>query len=160
MQLYILRHGIAEDQKPGGKDADRALTAEGKKKLRDVLRVAQKAGVSPGLILSSPYVRAVETAEIAMDVLDYKDSLLRIDALIPSSGPEPVWEEIRVHKSASELMLVGHEPLLSTLAGYLLAAPSLAVDLKKGGLVRIDIDSFGAQPRGVLKWMLIPKLTC
>jgi phosphohistidine phosphatase len=158
MQLYILRHGIAEDGKPGGSDSDRALTSEGKKKLREILRAADRAGVAPKLILSSPYVRAVETAEIAIDVLGYKDGLLQTPALIPSSDPKSVWEEVRLHKSVSELMLVGHEPLLSTLTGYLLAAPSLYVDMKKGAIVRIDIDSFGAQPHGVLKWMLVPKL--
>jgi phosphohistidine phosphatase len=158
MQLYILRHGIAEDGKPGGNDADRALTTEGKKKLREILQVAKKAGVSPTLIISSPYRRAIESAQVAVEVLGYKDKVLETNALIPTSDPKPVWEEIRVHKSESQLMLVGHEPLLSMLIGYLLAAPSLSIDLKKGALVRIDFDSFGAQPHGVLKWMLVPKL--
>jgi phosphohistidine phosphatase len=158
MQLYILRHGIAEDGTPGGNDSDRALTSEGKKKLRDILQVAQRAGVSPSLIISSPYRRAIESARVAVDELGYKDKVLETNALIQSSDPKPVWEEVRVHKSESELMLVGHEPLLSTLVGYVLAAPSLSIDLKKGALVRIDIDGFGAQPRGVLKWMLVPKL--
>jgi len=158
MQLYILRHGIAEDGKPGGDDSDRALTSEGKKKLREILQVAQKAGVSPTLIVSSPYRRAVETARAAVDVLGYKDKVLETNALIPSSDPKSVWEEIRVHKSEPELMVVGHEPLLSMLTGYLLAAPSLSVDLKKGAIVRIDLDGFGALPCGVLKWMLVPKL--
>jgi phosphohistidine phosphatase len=158
MQLYILRHGIAEDGKPGGNDSDRALTSEGKKKLRDILQVAQKAGVSPTLIISSPYRRAVESAQVAVDELGYKGKVLETNTLLPTSDPKPVWDEIRVHKSESELMLVGHEPLLSTLIGYLLAAPSLSIDLKKGALVRIDFDGFGAQPHGILKWMLVPKL--
>jgi phosphohistidine phosphatase len=158
MQLYILRHGIAEDQEPGGSDAERALTNEGKKKLREILRVAQKADVSPELIISSPYVRAVETAEIAMEILGYKEALAKSKVLIPSSDPKPIWEEVRAHKNVSELMLVGHEPLLSALTGYLLGAPSLQVDLKKGAIVRMDFDTFTAQPRGVLKWMLVPKL--
>jgi phosphohistidine phosphatase len=158
MQLYILRHGIAEDGKPGSKDSDRALTAEGKKKLREVLRVAQKAGVAPKLIISSPYVRARETAEIAVDVLGYKETLLQTKVLIPSSDPRSVWDEIRVHSDVSELMLVGHEPLLSTLAAYLLGSKSLYIDMKKGALIRIDLSSFGPEPHGMLKWFLVPKL--
>ena len=158
MQLYILRHGIAENGKPGGSDADRALTAEGKKKLRETLRVVQRAGVAPEWIISSPYIRAMETAAIAMEVLGYKQALLQTNALIPSEDPKPVWDEIRVHKSVASLMLVGHEPLLSALAAFLLGAPSVYVDMKKGAIIRIVIDSFGAQPRGVLKWMLVPKL--
>src|SRR5258707_4585781 len=97
MQLYILRHGIAEAGKPGSNDSERALTSEGKKKLREVLRVASRARVTPKLIISSPYVRAVETAEIAIDVLCYKETLLQTQVLIPSSDAKPVCEAIRVH---------------------------------------------------------------
>ncbi|MEO8125930.1 MAG: phosphohistidine phosphatase SixA [Bryobacteraceae bacterium] len=158
MQLYILRHGIAENGKPGGSDADRALTAEGKKKLRETLRAVAKAGVAPELMISSPYLRARETAEIAMEVLGYREALQQADVLIPSTDPKPVWEEIRLHKTVASLMLVGHEPLLSVLAAYLLGAPSIYVDMKKGAILRIDVESFGPQPHGILKWMLVPKL--
>jgi phosphohistidine phosphatase len=55
-------------------------------------------------------------------------------------------------------MIVGHEPLLSRLVGFLLNSPSLNIEVKKGALIRIDIDQFGPQPHGVLKWMVVPKL--
>lgn len=158
MQIYVLRHGIAEDVKPGGSDADRELTSEGRKKLRDVLRAASNADVKPDVVVSSPLVRAMQTAEIAMEVLDYKDDLLQSEALVPSSDPESVWDEIRVHHQATQLMIVGHEPLLSRVVAFLLNAPSLLVDMKKGAMVRIDLQEFGAQPRGVLKWIVIPRL--
>lgn len=158
MELYILRHGIAEDGKPGGRDADRALTSEGKRKLREVLRLAASAGVSPRCILTSPYLRAVQTAEIAAEVLGHRNDLLRTDALTPDSDPHGVWEEIRIHKGAESLLIAGHEPLLSRLVAHLLGAPALFVDMKKGALVRVDVDQFGPEPRGVLKWMLVPKL--
>ncbi len=158
MELYILRHGIAEEGNAGQKDSERALTDEGRKKLREVMRVAQRADVAPALIVSSPYLRAVQTAEIAIDVLRYKGTLLQTPVLIPSSEPEPVWHEVRTHKDAPSIMLVGHEPLLSQVVGYVLGARLLQVDMKKAALVRVDVESFGAQPRGILKWMLTPKL--
>jgi phosphohistidine phosphatase len=158
MELYILRHGIAEEGKPGGRDADRALTSEGKRKLRDVLKVAARAGVGPKCIMTSPYVRAVETAEIAAEVLGYRRDLLRTDALVPDSEPRRVWEEIRVHKGSESVLLAGHEPLLSQLVAYLLGSPAMSVDMKKGALVRIDLEQFGPEPRGVLKWMVVPRL--
>ncbi|MBX5494178.1 MAG: phosphohistidine phosphatase SixA [Bryobacteraceae bacterium] len=158
MQIHILRHGIAEDAKPGSPDADRALTPEGRKKLRDVLKLARGANVRPSLILTSPYRRAVETAEIASAVLDGKAEIVGSAALQPSGDPRDVWEEIRVHKDESELLLVSHEPLTSRLTGFLLNAPNLNVDFKKGALLRLDVDEFGAVPRGVLKWMLTAKL--
>jgi phosphohistidine phosphatase len=158
MQVYILRHGIAEEGRPGGKDADRALTTEGRKKLREILRLAEKADIVPSLILTSPYLRAVQTAEAVIEVLGYANDLLRTEALIPSSDPRAIWEEIRVHQGVMQLMLVGHEPLLSKVVAFLLNSPSLQIDVKKGALIRIDIETFGAQPHGLLKWMVVPKL--
>jgi phosphohistidine phosphatase len=158
MELYILRHGIAEEGQPGSRDADRTLTSEGRRKLRDVLKLAAQAGVSPRCILTSPYVRAVQTAEIAAEVLGHRDNLLRTDALTPGSDPRNVWDEIRAHRSAGSLLLASHEPLLSRVVAHLLGAPSLSVDMKKGALVRIDMEQFGPEPRGILKWMLVPKL--
>jgi phosphohistidine phosphatase len=158
MQIYILRHGIAEESHSGGNDAERELTPDGKRKLRDTLRLARRAGVEADLIVTSPYVRAVETARIAAEVLEYGSQILSTDALIPSSDPEAVWEEIRVHKSLESILLVGHEPLLSHLTGFLLAAPALFIDMKKGALVRVDVQEFGVHARGILKWMLVPKL--
>jgi phosphohistidine phosphatase len=158
MQLYLLRHGIAENGRPGARDADRALTPEGKKKLREVLRTAARAGVAPDYILTSPYLRAVETAEIASEVLRFKSDMIRSKALVPESSPEDLWEEVRVYKGAGQILVSSHEPLLSRAVAYLLSSPSLAVDMKKGGLVRIDLEGFGPEPSGLLKWYLVPKL--
>jgi phosphohistidine phosphatase len=159
MEIYVLRHGIAHDGKPGRPDAERALTAEGRDKLRAVLARARAAGAAPAAILTSPYVRAVETAEIAADVLGFRGNLERTAALEPDRSPYDVWDEIRARKHAASVLLAGHEPLLSALVAFLLGAPSLQVEMKKAALVRIDCDRFGAEPRGVLKWMLTPRLS-
>jgi len=78
--------------------------------------------------------------------------------LEPGRAPAQVWDEIRAHSSEREILLAGHEPLLGYLTGFLLGAPSLLIDLKKGSLVRIDMDHVGLRPRGVLRWYLTPKL--
>ncbi len=158
MEVYLLRHGIAEAGRPGHADSERALTAEGKKKLREVLAVARGAGVEPSLILTSPYKRAVQTAELAAEVLGYRGELLRTEALVPESRAETVWDELRVHKDQEQVLLAGHEPLFSMLTAFLLGCGNLQVDFKKGALVRIDFDRFGVTPGGVLKWMLTPKV--
>jgi phosphohistidine phosphatase len=158
MYIFILRHGIAEDAHGGQPDSERALTAEGKKKLRNVLKVALEAGVSPSLILSSPLKRAVQTAELAAEILDYKGELLRTRALEPDSSPADAWQQIRDHKDESGILLAGHEPLFSQLTAYLLGCTDLQVDFKKGALACVEIDRFGAEPRGLLKWYLTPKL--
>jgi phosphohistidine phosphatase len=158
MDIYILRHGIAEDGQAGQADSERALTAEGKKKLRLVLRTASSAGVAPSLILTSPYRRAVQTAQLAAEILGYKGDLLRTKSLEPASQPRLVWEEIRVHKDEREILLAGHEPLFSSLTAYLLGCPNLQIDFKKGAIACVAVDRFAAEPHGTLKWMLTPKL--
>jgi phosphohistidine phosphatase len=158
MQIYLLRHGIAEDARAGQRDAERALTPEGVKKLRVILKRAQDGGVEPSLILTSPYKRAVQTAELAARAFGYKGELLRTKALQPDATARDAWEEIRLHRDAVQLLLSGHEPLFSALTAHLLGCPSLLLDFKKGAVVRVDVDSLGPHPRGVLRWMLAPKL--
>lgn len=158
MEIYILRHGIAEAAKAGMNDADRALTPDGKKKLRAVLRVAANAGVSPSLILTSPLRRAIETAAIAAEVFHYEGDIVQADVLLPGGAPQDVWDELRTHKSEASVLLSGHEPQFGYLGAYLLGASSALIDVKKGSLLRIDVDQFGAHPRGLLRWYLTPKL--
>ncbi|MFO0500964.1 MAG: phosphohistidine phosphatase SixA, partial [Acidobacteriota bacterium] len=75
-----------------------------------------------------------------------------------SSVAQETWDEIRLYKGEPALLLVGHEPAMSHLTGFLLAVPELQIDFKKGAMVRIDVPSLGPRPRGVLKWMLAPRL--
>ena len=157
MTIYLLRHGIAEPAGAGSSDAVRALTDEGRKKLRALLKLARGAGVKPERILTSPLVRAVQTAELAGETLGCQARPMRTEVLAGGS-PEDVWSEIRVHKDAGSLLLAGHEPQFSQLAAYLLAAPELVVDFKKGALIAIEMEQFGPLPHGALRWMLVPKL--
>ena len=77
MEIYLLRHGIAEESAVGGRDSDRALTAEGRDKLRRVLKRAHAGGVRPGVILASPYKRAMETAQMAAETLEYRGEIVK-----------------------------------------------------------------------------------
>lgn len=158
MQVYLLRHGIAEEGRVGLSDADRSLTQEGRQKLREVLRIAAAADVEPSLILTSPLVRAVQTAEVARDIFKYKKEILRTKALLPGATPDQVWDEIRVHRDEGQLLLVGHDPLFSQLGGYLLGTPNLKIDFKKGALLRADFENYPVHPHGILRWFLTAKL--
>lgn len=159
MRVYLLRHGIAENRRPGRSDAERKLTEEGRDKLRRVLSQAKEAVGVPALILTSPLVRAVETAEIAAEVLGYRGAIQETEALAPSSAPPAVWKELRSRAEITSILLVGHEPLLGETAGYLLGAPRVAIDFKKGALMRIELDDLAGMPRGVLEWLLTPRLS-
>lgn len=158
MQIYLLRHGIAEDPRPGQADADRALTAEGVKRLREILKRARTASVAPTVVVTSPYLRARQTAELAADILDYAGKLAPSSKLTPMASPADTWSEVRTFRREPSLLLVGHEPHMSSFTAFLLGTPELRIDFKKGAMVRIDLLDLGVQPRGVLKWMMAPKL--
>jgi phosphohistidine phosphatase len=156
MEIYLLRHGIAEDAAPGMPDADRALTSAGRQKLRRVLTRARAAKVEPDVILSSPYRRALETAAVAVETLGYSGKVVQTGALTPDANPHETWEEIRAHKTETSLLLASHEPLMSSLLAFLLNTPALLVDFKKAALARVDCDRFGPEPHATLKWLLTP----
>lgn len=158
MQVYLLRHGIAEE---GAEldDASRALTPEGRKKLQQVLRALAKAEVAPSLIVSSPLKRAVQTAAMAKSLLHYNGAVLQSAALAPNATPEQVWKELRLHHEKPAVLLVGHNPLFSDLARYLLDSPHLRLDFKKGAMMRVDIERVSTPPAGILRWYITAKLS-
>jgi phosphohistidine phosphatase len=156
MEIYVLRHGEAEERETGLADRDRKLTARGKQDLKAVLKVARKAEVAPELILTSPLRRAQETAAIAAEVLGCK-RVVETRNLLPGASPELIWKEIGSEHKVDKILLAGHQPHLSSLIGLLLEAPVM-VDLKKGSLVRISTQARLGPPRGVLKWMLTAKV--
>lgn len=157
MKIYLLRHGAAEPRGAATPEAARQLTPAGRTEVRAVTRQASvAAGISPQLILTSPWSRALETARIAAKAVECTN-VIETKSLLPDIPPSQIWKEIREHRDAKELMVVGHEPHLSRLAAFLLEAP-VALDMKKGALVRIDVQDQEGPPRGVLKWILTPRL--
>ncbi len=157
MLLLILRHGEAEPAGPGG-DSARRLTAKGKQAVRQVLERAVAAGVGPDAVLVSPYLRARETAEIAAEVFGLSGPAIPSNALVPDSHPESIWDEVRVHADASQLLLVGHNPVLSDLLTALFDAGGYSIDLKTSGLACVDVGPVGSQLRGRLVWLLTPEV--
>jgi len=158
MRLYLLRHGTAEPNARSGNDADRVLTEDGREKVRRVIRRAREGGMWPTLVLASPLARALETAQIASKALGYEDDILTANAFAPDASTEDAWAEIRLHKDQPEVLIASHQPLCGELTAFLLNAPELSVDFRKAALVCIDLDGVGAQPHGVLEWMLTAKL--
>jgi len=156
MNVYILRHGEAEEGGSRVADRDRKLTAKGKRDLKEVLKVARDAETSPDVILTSPLRRAQETAAIAAEVLGCKE-IIETRSLLPGANPEQVWKEICTDHKVDAILLAGHQPHLGSLIGVLLEAPVM-VDVKKSSLLRIETHGKLGPPRGVLKWMLTPKL--
>jgi len=157
VKLFVLRHGIAEER-ADGIDSQRALTDEGRRKLAKVIAQAEKAGLAPDFILTSPYVRARQTAEIAAKALGHSDPLIESDKLLPYSNPLELWEELRGYREAEQVLVVGHNPQLTELVCLLAGAPGGSIPMKKAGLACFHLRGVGPQPQATLSWMLTAKL--
>lgn len=154
--LYLLRHGTAFPAPPGGSDASRALSPEGVKEIETVARGLHRLKVDPEWIFTSPLPRASRTAQIIAEGLGVSDRLKILDLLGTEGAPEEVsrWLESR---REDRLILVGHNPGLSLLAGLLIdpRRTGSPIDLKKGGVVALRGESSGGFQ---LKWLTTPKM--
>jgi|SRR5579872_4863458 len=161
MELYVLRHAIAGAKSasiPGG-DSQRALTPEGKKKMRRIARGMKAMRLSFDLILSSPYVRARQTADIVAETFRLEKRLELSPALTPDGAPGDLINELnKGHHGRKKILLVGHEPYLSNLISVLLAGDtSLSIELKKGGLCKLSADTLRYGACATLNWLLAPR---
>jgi phosphohistidine phosphatase len=155
MNLYIIRHAIAVDEYE--EDSQRPLSDKGKKKMRQIAKGLRILGVDFDLILSSPYVRAKETAEILMEVFKIKQDVQFSENLVPMGDPDLLISEMNEKYNATSIALVGHEPFLSALVG-LLISENTNVDLsfKKGGVCRLSADDLHHTRQATLEWLLTP----
>jgi phosphohistidine phosphatase len=158
MDVFVLRHAIAEDAGPGQEDAERRLTDEGRTRLRSVVQKALRAGMAPGAVLSSPYVRARQTADILLGELDRPCELLTTGNLTPYASVADLWNEMREYERLGPLVVVGHNPQLSELVSMLIGSPRYAVEMKKAAIAYVKGAGNGPRPTGRLAWMLTPKL--
>ena len=150
MQLYFLRHGEADWPQWTKPDDERPLTDFGKKEVRQVAKFLNRLGVKPGLVVSSPLPRALQTAEIAAEQL--KTKLRQDEALEPGFGITELRTVLKRHHSRV-LMLVGHEPDFSSVISALTGA---SLKLSKAGVALVDFDL--ETEKGRLLWLFPPKL--
>jgi phosphohistidine phosphatase len=155
MNLYLIRHAIAVEEYED--DSQRPLTDKGRKKMRSVVKGLRALGVEFDLILSSPYVRAAETAEILADVFKMKKEVQFSDNLVPSGDPDLLIAELNEKYSVNSIALVGHEPFLSALIGLLVAEnPNADITLKKGGVCSLSADDLRHTRKASMDWLLTP----
>ncbi len=160
MDLYLVRHAIAEDRSLDQPipDADRALTPEGIKKMRRNARALRRLAVDIDAVWTSPLERAAQTADIVAAELGISSRLSALDALAPTGSFDAVVEELRLHAEFRGVALVGHQPYLGEFASYLLTGSRAAqLEFKKGGVACIAISDFADPLRGKLQWLLTPR---
>jgi phosphohistidine phosphatase len=161
MNLYILRHGIAVELNARSlrRDAERSLTAKGKKRLRQIAGAMKAMDLSFDLIFSSPYLRARQTAEIVAETFKRQKKLAVSSELAPGGNPKALIEQLNKMKPhPKSVLLVGHEPYLSQFIGLLAAGnTNAAIDFKKGGLCKLEVESLHYSRCATLAWLVTPR---
>lgn len=159
MQLYLVRHGVAIDRTDPACPADqvRPLTPKGETKTRQVARGAAELDIHPQVMLTSPLLRAVQTAEIFCEVLGFNVSRLRrTDSLLPESRPAALMGELARLK-VKGVMCFGHAPNLDAVIASACGRGQPFTQLKKAGIANLEMDSF-EPPKAKLRWFCNPKM--
>lgn len=160
MRLYIVRHGIAIDREAPKCPADpeRYLTEEGIEKTKRVAQGAAALGDEPDLMLSSPYLRAWQTAEIFAAALDYpKGKIRKTDHLLPGAEPAALFRELAKEKDARAVFLFGHAPNVDDVLAAALGVKHHVSSMKKAGVALVELKQV-SPASGELVWLGTPKL--
>ncbi|MGB7220130.1 MAG: phosphohistidine phosphatase SixA [Vicinamibacterales bacterium] len=157
-ELYLIRHGLAEERGEAWPDDDkRPLTAKGMSRLRKAARGLAELGVSFDVILTSPLVRARQTAEIVAAGFDARPALVTAESLAPGGSYAAVSAELEKHTKRTRIALVGHEPGIGELTARLIGSRH-AVPFRKGAVCRIDLDALPPSGPGELRWFLTSRM--
>jgi phosphohistidine phosphatase len=160
MQLYIVRHGIAIDREDPKcpSEAERYLTEEGIEKTKQVAKGMAALGIHADLMVSSPYVRAMQTAAIFAAALHYpKPKIRRTDGLLPGAEPSAILRELAREKNASCVFCFGHAPHMDGLLAAAIGAQHHITSMKKSGVALVELKRL-SPPNGQLVWLVTPKI--
>jgi len=156
MDIYFLRHASAGESLPDPKqDEKRPLDDVGVQQSRQMGRVLAKLEVQPDAIISSPLVRAKQTAALVATELGFKKTLLLENCLRPDAKFEQFRQLLRKHSKKKGIIVTGHNPTLSEFLSSVVSdeATNKTIELKKGAVAKVQVKR--GQP--LLQWILTPK---
>jgi len=156
MVVYVMRHAEAVEGSDALQDEWRYLTENGRSAAEKVSSAISKIGPKPRLTITSPLTRAVQTAEIAAEKACRKNIVIASELLLPGADIGELVEYLKGCRDAKRVLLVGHEPQLGLLVATLLGREDMAISLKKGACVALELDpDKDDKPAGFL-WYLAP----
>lgn len=159
MILYLVRHGPAMNRAnpTAPPDPERPLTPQGMEKTRDVMRGLRRLGAEPDSMITSPFLRAAQTAEIACEAFRFsRDKIGRSETLLPSANPAAIFRELSRIR-AKEVMCFGHGPQIDLALSHALGLDEAVTELKKPGVACLEITRFSPL-RARLLWMASPRM--
>jgi phosphohistidine phosphatase len=156
VKLIFIRHATAIDRDSGIADARRYLTPEGRSYFRKTARTMRDQGVAPDLILTSPLLRAIQTADILAERLKYAGELVAADELEPGFHLPGLERLLASIGDAGEVCFVGHDPDLSHLVVTLLGLPH-GFRFRKGTALSLAADPGHLRGAAAFKWLAAGK---
>lgn len=165
MKMYIFRHGSAMDRDEAIakkiSDSARALTEKGRVRSLKMAQYLYERDPDVEMILTSPFVRAQETAKIIAGVFKIQKKVIEVAELVPSAPPQALQQWLKKNVSTStNIVIVGHEPHLTTFCSWATAGTTMAfLNLKKSGIISLELESFAEiQERSAhINWMIQPQ---
>ncbi|HEV3484765.1 MAG TPA: histidine phosphatase family protein [Vicinamibacterales bacterium] len=160
MQLLVIRHAIAEDRDAfagsGRDDSERPLTGEGREKMGRAVSGLRRLVPAIDILASSPYARAMETAQIVAAGYGLVDKdIVAVDALTPDAPLQRFVSWIQRRSKTRVATIVGHEPHLGVLVTWLMTGlPESRVELKKGGACLLEFNGQPGPGIGVMRWLM------
>ena len=158
MKLYLMRHGLAVERGTPGYDSDRErpLTPKGERRIRRVAEALQRMELSFDVILSSPLVRARQTADVLLEEVKTRRELRLTEHLAPGGNAKELVSLIQgLPGPPQDVLLVGHEPDLGHLTSLLLTGTdAMTIIFKKGGIASLTVESLRAGRCATLEWLL------
>jgi phosphohistidine phosphatase len=162
MELYIVRHGDAIDQADPAVTGDemRWLTDAGRDEVALMARLLEKLDVRPDLILTSPLVRARQTAEIIAEVVGPSSGPVDCHDMAPGGSPAGVLHAIGSRGQVKRVVVSGHMPGVARLAGYLAwHDPDQVFGFRTAAICRVDLPDVDPAPgSGELRWLIPPRI--
>src|SRR5207247_3576276 len=156
-ELYLVRHGLAEERgELWPDDSKRPLTEEGMSRMRKATRGLARLGVSLDVVLTSPLVRARQTAEIVAGGFNPRPALVNVESLAPDGTYAAVVVDLEKHARKTRIGLVGHEPAIGELAARLIGSRH-QIEFKKGAVGPTDAAASAPGGPGAPRGRLPPR---
>lgn len=154
MELILLRHGKAENTNPGG-DFSRELVEKGREQSRRAARLLKGAGKLPDIVLTSPLIRARQTADEFCTTAAIPGAVIQ-GWLASGMHPETALAELSAFRDFKRVTIVGHEPDFSSLVEWILGVGGGGVEIKKGAIACLTVSP--PSRHGLLRYLIPPKL--
>ncbi len=156
MLIYLLRHGDASQEYQN--DRQRPLSEEGKTSVKKVAEYVLRNKINPTRLITSPMLRAWQTANIVAEALNLNDKIEESDSMMPDSNPDDILRILTRLDNNERVLLVGHQPLLGILISNLISKGFANIEVRKSSLACVEIHQPVSAGKGVLKFFINPEL--